>query len=380
MSQEDLYNRVLGSLYEAALSDARWPAAAGLIDAACGVKGNALAFAEGRSQQNVEAYFLRFCFRGQRREDWEREYLSNYWSRDERLPRLRQLPDGRLVHVRELYAGAEMKTSAMYNELMRRSDTQNSLYVRLDGPGRTHVVWGLGGPVETGGWRSDQARMIERLLPHVRQFVVVRHALAEAGAIGKSLAGLLNATGAGVIHLDRKGQIVAANDRAVEVLRKRDGLIDDGGALHAVEPADDAALKRLLKRALPLLGGHGGGGSMTVGRHFASARLVLHVSPVGGEPADTRTRGVAALALVVDPGRHPRIDRDLVGSALGLTPTESSVAVMLTTGCSLREIAVSMGRKENTVRWHLQQIFSKLRISRQADLVRLVLSIADVPG
>ena len=52
------------------------------------------------------------------------------------------------------------------------------------------------------------------------------------------------------------------------------------------------------------------------------------------------------------------------------------MAVMLAGGRSLREIAEATGRKEVTVRWHLKQTFSRLRIARQSGLVRLVLSVS----
>ena len=330
-----------------------------------------------RARLDTEFYFIRFCFRGQRREDLERLYFTRYWSRDERAPRLRALPDGLLVRARDLFTEAERKTSATYNEGMRLSDTQNSLNLRLAGPDGTHVEWVLADPVDADGWRSDRTRMVERLLPHVRQFVRVRHALAEAGALGRSLAGLLDATRAGVIHLDRKARIVEANDRAVELLRRRDGLIDEGGILHAVEPGDAAALRRLLARALPPFGGLPQAGSMTVGRVSVSPRLVLHVNPVSGTP-DIRMRRVAVVVLVVDPGRPLRIDPALVASALELTPAESTVAAMLAAGYSLREVAAATRRKETTVRWYLRRIFAKRRVSRQADVVRLVLSLPDV--
>ena len=96
MGQQDLYDRILRLLHEVAFDATGWPETAGLIDAACGVKGNALVLAGGHPQHGVEVHFARFCFRGQRREDFERLYLNDYMSRDERLPRLRQLPDSRL--------------------------------------------------------------------------------------------------------------------------------------------------------------------------------------------------------------------------------------------------------------------------------------------
>ena len=75
--------------------------------------------------------FVGHYYRGQRREDLEREYLEVYHPIDERVPRLRQLPDSRLVHVTELYTAEELKTSPTYNEIMLRCDHQDSLNVRL---------------------------------------------------------------------------------------------------------------------------------------------------------------------------------------------------------------------------------------------------------
>ena len=60
-------------------------------------------------------------FRGQRQEDVARDYVENYFSIDERVPRFRQLPSSRLVHATDLYTAEELQTSPTYNELMRRA-------------------------------------------------------------------------------------------------------------------------------------------------------------------------------------------------------------------------------------------------------------------
>ena len=377
MGEQALYDRILRSLHRAAFDATGWPGTAGLIDVTCGLKGNGLVFAGGRPQQDVEIYFAQFCFRGQRREDFEHRYFRDYWFRDERIPRLRRLPDSQLVLASDLYTETEKKTSAAYNEAMRLASTQNSLDVRLDGPNGTRVMWSLGDPVDARGWGTDRTRMIEQLLPHVRQFLLVRHALVEAAGIGESITGLLDVAGTGVVHLDRNGRIVAANDHAVELLRQRNGLTDHNGTLHAVEPADDVKLQQLFKRALPNFG-QGSAGSVGVRRQLASRRLVLHVNPVDRQLTDFRMRRVAALVLIVDPACKPRINAEIVASTLGLTPTESAIAVMLATGCTLQEIAATMGRKKETLRWHLKHIFTTLGVSRQADVVRLVLAASAV--
>ena len=379
MSQQDAFDRILAALHAAAFDDTRWPAAAATIDEACRAKGNLLVFGDGHSLENTEIFMARFCYRGQRREDWEREYFAVYHPQDERVPRLRQLPDSRLVHIRSLYTEQEAKSSATYNEALPRSHTLNGLHVRMDGPDGTRIVWTIADPVDGSDWSRAQLDTIGRLLPHVRQYVRVRHALAEAGALGASLTALLAHTRSGVIQLDRRGRIVEANDHARALLRRGDGLSDQGGSLHARAPADDATLQKLLAGALPRFGDQGVSGSMMVRRALDLPGLVLHVSPVDDGESDIRARRVAALALIVDPGGRTRIDPALVAATLGLTPMESRVAVRLAEGRTVRDIARALGRTENTVRWHMKNIFAKHNLSRQFELVQLVLALADLP-
>ena len=51
--------------------------------------------------------------------------------------------------------------------------------------------------------------MIERLVPHIRQFV--------------------ESAGIGVVGLDRRGRVVEANNAGRGILRRGDGLYDPGG-------------------------------------------------------------------------------------------------------------------------------------------------------
>ena len=254
MSEHDAFDRVLAAVHAATLDETRWPATSALIDEACGLTGNGLMVAEG-PPNDVRALFVGLYARGQRRDDLEREYLTTYHPLDERVPRFRQLPARRLVHITDLYTAEELKTSRTYNELLPRAGMQDSLNVQLPGLAGSHIGWGLNDPVDAEGWGSSRITMVERLLPHIQQFVRVRQVLAGAGALGASLADLLATTGLGIIQLDGRGRIAAANDRALALLRTCDGLVDTGGVLGADVPADDAVLQALLTRALPPFGG-----------------------------------------------------------------------------------------------------------------------------
>ena len=376
MSGQDAFERILASLYEAMLDDRHWPATSALIDEACGLTGNGLMVGEG-PKDDIRVLFVGLYYRGQRRADLEREYLEVYHPTDERVPRFRKLPDSRLVHISDLYTAEELKTSRAYNEILLRGQYQNGLNVRLDGPDGSHISWGLGNPVASDGWRSSEIAMVTRLLPQIRQFVRVRQALVRAEARDTTVTTLLDNSRIGVLHLDRRGRILAANDRARSILQHGDGLSDRDGVLRASTPSDQLRLKRLVAEALPTSGPAAVSGSMLLRRSFLLPPLVLHVKPVGVPQPDYGARHVAALVLMVEPGRRHRIDPGWVARVLGLTRAESRVAVWLAEGRSVRQMAEARGVTDRAIYWHLNQIYQKQSISGQVDLVRLVLSIAE---
>ena len=377
MSAQDAFERILASFYDAMLDDSHWPATSALIDEACGITGNALMIGEG-PKDDIRALWVGLYYRGQRDKDLEREYAEVYHPIDERVPRARKLADCRLVHNRDLYTAEELKSSPAYNEALHRGKHQNGLIVRLDGPDDSHIGWGLGDPVASEGWGSSEVAMVRRLLPHIRQFVCIRQALVRAEAWNTTVATLLDNPRIGILHLDRRGRIMAANDRARSILRLRDGLADRGGRLCAGAPGDQLRLERLVADALPTSGGVALSGSMLLRRSSLLPPLTVHVKPVGVSQLDYGARHVAALVLIVEPGRAHRVDPGLVAAALGLTPRESQVAVWLAEGKSVDEMALTTGHTKGAIYWHLKQIYQKHHISRQADLVRLVLSIAEL--
>lgn len=317
MTDQAALERILALLNDAMLDDAHWPAASALIDEACGLSGNALMVGDG-PKEAVRVGFVGLYQRGQRREEFEREYLELYHPIDERVPRVRQLPECRLVHTKDLYTDEEKKTSPVYNDLFRRARYQDSLAVRLDGMDGSHMSLGLGDPVDRQGWGSSRIALIERLLPHIRQFVRVRQVLGRARAYETTATGLLENRRLGIIHLDQSGLILAANDRARQFLLRQDGLADRDGELCALAPADQPHLQRLVAAALPVGGAAPVSGSMPLRRANGVPPLVVHVKPVSAlQPDYPAHRGAGPVGRTRTPapcrsrpgGRNPGSDR-----------------------------------------------------------------------
>ena len=169
---------------------------------------------------------------------------------------------------------------------------------------------------------------------------------------------------------------MAANDRARDLLRTGDGLFDKDGFLFARARRNNDGLQEILGRALPPFGVRDAGGLAVVRRPGALPPLVLHAIPVDRQETDYPAWPAAALVLIVDPAGEAGVDPAAAAAALGLTRTESRVAVLLARGMSVKEIAKATGRKESTIRTHVKHMFAKHGLSRQADLVRLVRSLA----
>ena len=138
----------------------------------------------------------------------------------------------------------------------------------------------------------------------------------------------------GVVHLDRREGILAVNDRARSILRHGDELTDRGGGLGARAPADQIRLERLVGAALPASVPAAVSGSMLLRRSPVLPTFVVHVQARERPSSDYGARHLAALVLILEPGRKQPAR---VATPLELTPGE--VAVWLAEGKSARAMA-----------------------------------------
>ena len=372
MGDRERLAEVVAALRDAELDDARWPQTASLVDTAFGLYGNHLSVIEDDGAGHAEFLFGRLYVRGEPNDEWERDYVENYLARDERLPRIFAMPDGAIRHGDTFYdSDRERRTSATYNEFLIPTGGQDMLVSRTQGAGGQHIIWTFVAP-PTGrrDWTNGQIEGIRRLLPHVRHFVSVRQALAEAQALGvRSAAGLLGSGGVGIILLGRDGRVAEANDSARRMLRTGDVLTDRDGFLTAALPDDASALQRVLQAALPSAGRTGVGGSTIVGRR-ARPGVTVHATPLV-DSADPGLASFAALVVIQDPRLHAPPDAGRLAETLDLTPAQARVAEALAAGETVKSIAANTHRTRATVRWHIRQMMEKLGCRRQTDLVRL---------
>ena len=150
----------MASLHEAAFDDAHWPATSGLIDEVCRTKGNSVVLGDQSPRGDVEIFFTRFCYRGQRDNEAEQVYFGVYHPLDERVPRIRQLPDGQIVRAVDLFSERERKASLVYTRPCPAATTRTASPCALTGR-KARVSYGRSPTPQTGAglpirsWQSN---------------------------------------------------------------------------------------------------------------------------------------------------------------------------------------------------------------------------------
>ena len=181
------------------------------------------------------------------------------------------------------------------------------------------------------------------------------------------------------MHLNAQGRIVEANGAAERIFEKGDISSGMGSRLSARSRHNNRAVQQTINLALPTLGTRAVAGRVIVNRPDGPVPLVLRVFPVNGGEKDAQSRPVAAVVVITDPLRSAGIDPTLIQQALGLTPKEANVAVLLAQGNNVREIATSTYHSEETIRTQIKSVRGKLGLKRQLELVLLFRSLGVFP-
>ena len=192
-------------------------------------------------------------------------------------------------------------------------------------------------------------------------------------------AGVMDRLLVGVLILDDAGQPVCVTPAAREMLDQADGLRLRGTHLHAAGAAEDRDLQQAIRDAIALARNGSGSSARALSVSRPSGLRDLGIVIQALPAADVAARPSIAI-FIRDPERTVAVENEALRHLFGLTPAEAEVARKLAEGLSLEQAAQSLHISRNTARAHLRSIFSKSGITRQSDLVRILLNSAAVLG
>jgi DNA-binding CsgD family transcriptional regulator len=188
-------------------------------------------------------------------------------------------------------------------------------------------------------------------------------------------AGAVSQLSVASIILDEQGRLLTTNAVGRALLDQGEGISLRDGRLH-IEGRD---INKELQLALATIIKAQQRGETSVVRALRVPRpagrsdLGLVIRPVPASQWSEGQSSPSAAVFISDPDLHESTSRQILGELFALTPAEANLATLLARGLSLAQVSSTQSISQHTARAQLKSIFAKTGVSRQAELVRLVL-------
>ncbi|WP_211255012.1 helix-turn-helix transcriptional regulator [Nevskia soli] len=286
------------------------------------------------------------------------------------------LPSDRIVTADEMVGESNWLNSEYYRQFCEPAGVRYVMGADIHTEEGSECRFRICRPAEAPPFSAADKALCQMLLPHFENAVRLYTSIDAAESERQLLAGTVDRMLLGTVILDEAGTVLKTNSVAHHILRENDGLRIAQGLLEAGYGAENRELYRLIKLALQGITSTAGAVSqaMSISRPSGRAKLGLALRSIPqGDWLETRHRPTVAV-FIRDPESRSQASREMIQRLFGLTPAESSLALLLADGQSLDEAAVQLGVRKNTARAQLRAIFSKTGVTRQTALVRLLLA------
>src|ERR1700730_279349 len=376
MSEDSELIALIDLIYAAVLDADLWPTVLAKLAGATGTMQAIIATMDRRT--DTFASISRRAY-----PDLEASY-KDYWAfRNPLWDNATALPAGELFSLDTLMPRQDFAKTPVFNEWWKTADYGlEMLGANLPVADRVSSVICVVNARRSDALTSEQTRVFEPAVRHVSRAVRVHRQLWTLDLMHDTAPERFESLRQGAILVDAAANVLFTNAPARAVLETGEGLVLKGGCLASTDGAD--TLQRLIASCARGVGPMRGplGGELDVRR--GPNRPCLHVSVTPLRSKDPATgmpwlglRLPAAIVTVVDPETGRRQLAQNLHNRFGLTGAETGLAAEILKGDGRAAAARRRGISVATVRAQLSSIFEKTGTHRQAELIHLLLELAD---
>ncbi len=354
------YSQMVSAIHAAAVTPDHWIAAMETMRTVFDSTSAGMITAEGASRQITSAYLP---------DDAKRAYSDYYRQVDYVLDAVEHGPVA-LVRAGEPLIALNRR-SEFNADWMKPYRMDDGLFVRLtpDRQPTCFLVAASNGPSSFA--TPDRIAAVTALVPHLQLALRTERRLVDLRREAQDVAEAVDGMRHGVVVVGPGSKVLHANASGNTMLNRRAGVRIRSGRLIATSTSDDAELQRCVAEALGMGPTDARVGNAVLCHDVSLPRpYVAHVTPFA-----SREDAPKALVVIVDPADHHEPSISLLRRVFGLTSAEGEVALRVARGTGLGPIADELCLSMATVKTHVQHIFDKTDTRRQAELVRLLLSI-----
>lgn len=348
-----------GDMLDAALAPAEWRTVLARITDTFGAFGCDLYLLRGETVDFCADFGLEVSVP---------EYVARFLDREPRSLELRTLPAGRVTTDRAFVTPETLRTHDYYADFLPRHGLGGCIAGTALNAGAERAYLGIHYPAGNWDIGERQIQAARRLQPLLARALRLQLHLA-----GRQLADALRDEALdripqGFVALDERGRIHLANALACESLTDRAYFRVRQGRMVCADPATQAAFQACVQSAIERRDGMGG--ALLVGR--PDARYSLYITPSRVEARDE----TATFAFVfITSLRRTGDDHDIaqLRALYGLTETEARLTSRLLQRDTLKIAAERLDLTYESARFLLKQVFGKVGVHTQAELVAVLL-------
>ena len=229
-----------------------------------------------------------------------------------------------------------------------------------------------------GAWTKSQIDKLNSLIPHLQRAMNIQKEFVRLQTREQALRKGLDRLLMGLILFDKELQPIYINPVAESILDYHPAIEMKNNKIYANDPAVTEKIHKALVTAIALNTESNLADSSTalgLKHPDCATTLPLIISPIHEVLHGFDTKGSFAHAVMCfsDPNKSHPIESDKLADVYGLTAAEAQVAISIANGMSPDEIATLHKVTISTVRSQLKQIYRKLGINHQTELVKILL-------
>ncbi|MGL3819633.1 helix-turn-helix transcriptional regulator [Sphingopyxis sp. R3-92] len=286
---------------------------------------------------------------------------------------------GDIFRLSELISPGDLHESRFYREILQPYGIEHQLGMYISEPGGWEGNVGLTNGPDEEDFTDDDKQVLLALRPHLEQSLALFSRMRRDETELQVMVDTLDRLTLCTFILDSEGHILRTNSAGRALLKSSDALRAADNRLALASKTANTRLQKLIGQAVSVRRDGGGFAEGLRVEADSDRHLGVLVRTIETPSRFGNETGPAAVVYVSGLDNNQPVER-LVSQIFDLTPSEAHLAALLATGLSLAEAATKLDLTENTVRSYCKTILSKTGVSRQADLVRLILRSVAVLG
>jgi DNA-binding CsgD family transcriptional regulator len=300
-------------------------------------------------------------------------YFSKYASLNPLFPASAFLEVGTVHSISDVMPIEEFLASRMYREWVKPQAMLDALYTNLERTATGGAAMSIQRRESDGLFDESAKARFSLLVPHFQRAVSIGGAIDFHKANESVLSATLDRLTSSVMLVASDGRVVYVNAKAEAMLSIGDVLRAPRGRLAATDSRADRELRQAMAAAArgdTELGLQGV--AIALAEQGGTSQLA-HVLPLmSGDRRGILNQRATAAVFVHQVASGAPAPLETVTKLYGLTAGEVRVLAAVAETSGVSNIAAGLGISEATVKTHLQRLFAKTGVRRQADLIKLL--------